>query len=88
MKALILNNQVADLSEKEFPVHPNLFWMDAPEGCQNGWLLEDGQLVEPAPIVVIEPPKSELELRVEALVKAVLDNDKSELEALEQSGGG
>jgi hypothetical protein len=45
MKALIFENKVVDLVEQEFDVSSSMIWMDAPEGCETGWLLEDGALV-------------------------------------------
>ena len=48
MKALILNNVVVDLSQTVFEVHPNLTWMDAPEGCSTGWELVGDTLQAPA----------------------------------------
>ena len=47
MKALVFNNIVVDVAEAEFPVSPEMTWMDAPVGCQYGWLLEGGSLVDP-----------------------------------------
>lgn len=47
MKALILNNKVVDLSEKQFPVARSMQWMDAPENCQVGWILIDGEITPP-----------------------------------------
>ena len=49
MKALIHENVVVDIVETEFEVHESAIWMDAPEGCKTGWVLEDGSLVAPAP---------------------------------------
>lgn len=49
MKALVHENIVVDLVETEFEVHESATWMDAPEGCKTGWLLEDGSLVAPPP---------------------------------------
>lgn len=49
MKALIQNNIVVGLEANEFPVHESLSFMDAPEGCQIGWVLNDGVLSEPLP---------------------------------------
>lgn len=45
MKALVFDNKVVDMAETPFEVHSSMTWMDAPEGCEAGWLLEDGQLV-------------------------------------------
>lgn len=47
MKALILDNKVVDLSESEFPVAAAMSWMDAPESCAVGWIVEDGVLTKP-----------------------------------------
>jgi len=46
MKALIFNNKVVDIAATEFEVHPSMTWMDAPEGCEHGWVLIDGSLQE------------------------------------------
>lgn len=48
MKALIFQNKVVDLVDAEFPVSPEMQWMDAPEGCTTKWVLEDGAIVAPA----------------------------------------
>ena len=45
MKALIYNNKVVELSEQEFETSPSMTWMDAPENCETGWVLEDNVLV-------------------------------------------
>tara|TARA_Y100000015_G_scaffold19097_1_gene18516 strand:+ start:2427 stop:2774 length:348 start_codon:yes stop_codon:yes gene_type:complete len=47
MKALIFKNKVVDLVDAEFPVSPEMTWMDAPEGCTTGWIFEDGAIVAP-----------------------------------------
>ena len=47
MKALIFQNKVVDLVDNEFPVSPEMHWMDAPEGCTTDWVLEDGAVVAP-----------------------------------------
>lgn len=48
MKALIKENLVVDVCEKEFEVHPSLVWVDAIDGCQVGWTYENGQFIQPA----------------------------------------
>lgn len=45
MKALVFGNKVVDLVEQEFDVSPSMTWMDAPNGCEVGWVLENGNLV-------------------------------------------
>ncbi len=37
MKALIFENKVIQVEDKDFPVARTMFWMDAPEGCEYGW---------------------------------------------------
>jgi hypothetical protein len=46
MKALIFNNTVVQLSETSFEVNDSLYWMDASDEVQLGWLVEDGVLVD------------------------------------------
>lgn len=48
MKALIKDNIVVGLEQNEFPVHESLSFMDAPEECEIGWLLNDGVLSAPS----------------------------------------
>jgi|SRR5690606_30281586 len=47
MKALIKDNKVVDLSDSIFPVHISFQWMDAPENCKVGWILNNGVLEAP-----------------------------------------
>ena len=47
MKALVFQNKVVDLAATEFEVHNSMSWMEAPEGCKRGWLLNDGVLEAP-----------------------------------------
>lgn len=51
MRALILNNKVVQVAENDFPVAGDLTWMDAPEGCEFGWVLNNDVLEAPP-----EPP--------------------------------
>ena len=37
MKALILNNQVVDIQEKEFEVHPSMTWVDCDNTVKQGF---------------------------------------------------
>lgn len=46
MKALILDNVVVELAETEFEVHSSMTWMDAPDGCQVDWIVQDGSIVD------------------------------------------
>ena len=47
MKALILDNQVVDVSQTEFPVAPDMSWIEAPDNCTLGWTLVGGVLTAP-----------------------------------------
>lgn len=47
MKALISENKVIQLEASEFEVHSSLTWMDAPVGCEIGWVLNGGVLEAP-----------------------------------------
>jgi len=47
MKALILNNQVVDVANSEFPVAASLTWMDCPDDCKAyRWSIINGVLQE------------------------------------------
>jgi len=61
MKALIFENKVVDLAATEFEVCDAMSWMDAPEGCQVGWLLSAGVLE--APVVPTLTPEQQTELQ-------------------------
>ena len=46
-KALILNNEVVDVVNSEFPVAESLIWMDCPDDCKAyRWSIIDGVLQE------------------------------------------
>lgn len=46
MKALLKNNVVVDISQQDFPIHESFIWLDAPQGCEVGWVLIDNVLQE------------------------------------------
>ena len=54
MKALVCDNKVVQLAEAEFEVHSSMSWMNAPNGCEHGWVLNEGQLEAPPSEVVTE----------------------------------
>ena len=43
MKALIFENRVQAVKEKEFEVSPSMTWMDCPDNCEIGWELVVGK---------------------------------------------
>ncbi len=52
MKALILRNQVVQVTDTAFPVHPELHWIDIPPGVPvaAGWIYTGSSFVEPPPM--------------------------------------
>tara|TARA_Y100001951_G_C11241655_1_gene240870 strand:- start:30 stop:329 length:300 start_codon:yes stop_codon:yes gene_type:complete len=87
MKALVFEDKgeqkVVDLSEKEFPVHSDLTWMDAPDGCEVGWLLKTGKLIAPTVPELTYAEKRQIEYpTIQELVVALYDtDDKADIEA-------
>jgi hypothetical protein len=55
MKALVLNGKVVQVEQQAFEVHPSLVWVDCPDNVVAGWSYENGQFIEPEPIVYITP---------------------------------
>ncbi len=49
MKALIYKNKIIQIEPEAFPVHESMSWIEAPQGCQPGWVLIDGQW-QPQPL--------------------------------------
>ena len=47
MRALVFQNKVVDVQEKDFEVHPSMTWCNAPEGCKIGWKVVDGEITAP-----------------------------------------
>ena len=48
MKALILNNEIVDLSTEGFPVSPEFVWVDCPEETTREWLYDGTSFSAPA----------------------------------------
>jgi len=48
MKALIFENRVVDIVEKEFEVPETMTWMDCTDECTTFWTLEKGVLTPPS----------------------------------------
>lgn len=88
MKALILNDKVVQVEEQDFPVGGDLYWLDCPNDCKHGWLLENGELVAPSvnelsaeEKVQAELPSSDTQMR--AVWKYIRDGDKTEFDSVE-----
>ena len=47
MKGLVLNNKIVDISETEFEVHPDSFWINVPSDCVHGWEVSNGVAIRP-----------------------------------------
>lgn len=63
MKALILNDKVIEVKEKDFPVAEPLKWVDCPDDCEPGWNYDpiSGTVSEP---IVPVPGDEELLIRL------------------------
>ena len=51
MKALILKERVYDIVEdgKEFPVSPEMKWVDCDDAVKDGYLYKDNKFIKPSP---------------------------------------
>ena len=64
MKALLLNKEVVDVQAKEFEVPSTMSWVDCSNEVKIGWVLKDGNLVDPDVLTADEQAAVELrELR-------------------------
>lgn len=84
MKALIFKNKVVEMAAQEFPVSSEMQWLDAPEGCQVGWLLENGSLIsdpaqEKTPDEILEEEMPGDKEMLQALWKWAKTNNKSDI---------
>lgn len=52
MKALISNNEVVDIQEEEFEVHPDLIWVPCDSSVSAGDKYINGVFVAPEPVVL------------------------------------
>ena len=76
-KALILDNRVVDIVEKEFEVPNTMTWKDCTDECTTFWTLEKGVLTPPP-----DPPEETYDLKrlveypsIEDMVVALYDTD-------------
>ena len=88
MKALILKNKVVQVENDSFPVHKDFTWMDCPNNCEPGWVLDNGQLraqVIPEPSIdekiTIEMPG--IAERLEALWDFAVNADNTKVVTLD-----
>jgi hypothetical protein len=49
MNALIYENDVVQVAEQEFPVHPSMAWVGCSSEVQPGWTYDDGDFFPPSP---------------------------------------
>ena len=47
MKALIFKNKVVDKQQNEFPVSPEMFWVDCEDSIPMGWGYSNGNFHDP-----------------------------------------
>lgn len=47
MKALILDGEVVEIAQNEFPVHASLKWVDCDDTVKEGYTYEDGEFIAP-----------------------------------------
>ena len=60
MKALILNNQIVQVEQIEFPVAEPLYWLDCPENCTTNWTYNGATFQEPqVPVITAEQNKQQ-----------------------------
>ena len=50
MKALIFQSKVVDLSKTEFPVSPEMEWVDCDDTVKTGYDYTDGKFTKPKPL--------------------------------------
>jgi len=84
MKALVFKNEVVQIEDEEFPVSPEMIWMESPEGCDTGWLLDNGTLVAPpeAPEETYADKRKNEYPSIAELTVALYDtDDKADIEA-------
>ena len=61
-KALIdINDMVVDTAETEFPVHPSLIWVNAPDEVKVGYAYKNGQFIPPEKPTLDELKQNKLE---------------------------
>lgn len=75
MKALISEDKVVQLEASEFEVHSSLTWMDAPVGCEVGWVLNGGVLEAPT---IPAPTMDEIQAQYTAALMDLINNKASE----------
>jgi hypothetical protein len=71
MKALIHNEKVIQVTDKEFPVSPSLKWVDCPEDVTTRHEYKAGKFVSPEVEPKIEPDETEALIRREMREMAI-----------------
>ena len=64
MKALILNNQVIDVNEKETPAAPDCKWVDCDDKVKIVWSYDGSKFTDPVVELDVEPTTEQLEIEV------------------------
>ena len=74
MKALILNNQVIDVNEKETPAAPACKWVDCDDKVKIGWNYDGSKFTDPAVELEVEPTTEQLEIQVRSQRNRLLES--------------
>lgn len=85
MKALVKENMVVQVDDKEFPVHPDLQWVNCDETVKPGCRYENGVFTPCTPQAIEVIPLSHL--KMEALWDSIANNDNTKLNALKAQMG-
>lgn len=70
MKALILGEDVVDVSNEEFEVNPELLWVNCPDNVIAGWSYKNKQFLAP-PALSDEQKKQRCKQKATAKIAAV-----------------
>ncbi len=75
MKALVYQGKIVQIAAAEFEVHPNYTWHDVPAECTEQWIVTDGVISAPAPVVL---SNAQIKAQYQAAVEQVLFNKARE----------
>lgn len=86
MKALIKNNIIAQISEKEFLVHPDYRWVDCPDNCDTLWTFENDLFIPPVPVIEPEDNNFINLKKLDALWKFCDTGDRADIDKIKSQG--
>ncbi len=88
MKALVKNNEIVQVSEDIFPVHPDYQWIDCPNDCSKEWIYKNGALEAP-PVVIKTNQEMQSELlpsshsMINAIWTFLMKGDRTDMNILD-----